>query len=104
MEEEEKKTKDVELTGTEGLKAITPMDEKEFGKYLRDFHKLCDGFYIYNYECVGKFKSVRRAFKRGHLFHDGTILPDRPYNNRKPTKGRKINNSKRGIYERLRRG
>lgn len=56
-----------------------------------------------NYSAVSKFKSVRRAIKRGHVdLMFGIIYPDRPYNNRKPTPGRSYNQLKRRIYGQIR--
>ena len=55
-----------------------------------------------NYNAVAKFKSVRRAIRRGHVdLFTGVIYPSKPFNNRKPTRGRKINNLKKQIYEQL---
>lgn len=55
-----------------------------------------------NYNAVSKFKSVRRAIRRGHVdLFTGAVYPSRPFNNRKPTRGRKMNNLKKQIYEQL---
>lgn len=52
-----------------------------------------------NYSAVSKFKSVRRAIRRGHIdIVFGIIYPNRPFNNRKPTGGRAHNQLKRKIY------
>lgn len=57
-----------------------------------------------SYNAVSKFKSIRRAIRRGHVdLISGIIYPDRPYNNRKPTLGRKHNSLKKEIYEQFRR-
>ena len=39
---------------------------------------------------VDKVKSVWRAMRRGRMSTSGKLYPDRPFNNRKRTKGRKI--------------
>lgn len=53
-----------------------------------------------NYNAVAKFKSVRRSIRRGHVdLFTGIIYPSRPFNNRKNTKGRKMNGLKKMIYE-----
>lgn len=53
---------------------------------------------------VGKYKSVRRAIKRGCVdLYTGTVYPNRPFNNRKNTPGRKINKLKQKIYAGLER-
>lgn len=46
-----------------------------------------------------KYKSFRRALRRGHILMDGTIIPTRPFNNRKVTAGRMENESKKIIYK-----
>nr|DAI45481.1 MAG TPA: hypothetical protein [Bacteriophage sp.] len=53
------------------------------------------------FDAVRKFKSVKRAIRRGHVSPIGEVLPRRPYNNRKSTEGRYLNEVKRGIYARL---
>lgn len=52
-----------------------------------------------NYSAVSKFKSVRRAIRRGHVdLVFGIIYPNKPFNNRKSTKGRSNNELKKKIY------
>lgn len=70
------------------------MTEDEFKEYIKAGS-------LRLFEAVRKFKSVRRAIRRGHVSPIGEILPRRPFNNRKPTKGRYINESKKIIYGRL---
>lgn len=53
-----------------------------------------DYLHLATYEAVNKFKSVRRAIRRGHISPYGVIYPKRPFN----TKENKI---KRQIYEQL---
>lgn len=58
---------------------------------------------LITFDAVSKFKSVNRAFRRGHISIYGAIYPNRPFNNRTLKKGsREINNTKRKIYEQLR--
>lgn len=58
--------------------------------------------HIFNFEGVSKFKSVRRAMKRGQMDTiTGIVYPKRPFNNRKPTKGRRFNESRKKVYDRL---
>lgn len=55
-----------------------------------------------NYSAVSKFKSVRRAIRRGRVdLFTGIIYPTRPFNNRKHTSGRKINTLKQQIHGEL---
>ena len=56
--------------------------------------------YIRRFDAVGKYKSVRRAIKRGHVSMDGIIYPKRPFNN---SKNSSINNRKKQIYAGLKR-
>lgn len=67
---------------------------------MRDSEKYLDDLSsrYYNPALVGKFRSVRRAYKRGHV-RLGIEIPHRPYNNRKSTKGRKQTIEKRKMYE-----
>ena len=53
--------------------------------------------YLINFSGVNKFKSIRRAIKRGHVSMYGTIYPKRPFNNRKTKDSR----DKRMIYEQI---
>lgn len=55
-----------------------------------------------NYSAVSKFKSVRRAIRRGHVdLMFGIVYPNRPYSNKKVTPGRSHNQLKRKIYEQI---
>jgi valyl-tRNA synthetase len=52
-----------------------------------------------NYYAVSKFKSVRRAIRKGYVdLFTGQVYPKRPFSNRKPTRGRKMNELKKQIY------
>lgn len=56
-----------------------------------------------SYQAVSKFKSVRRAIRRGHVdLMFGIVYPNRPFNNRKPTMGRSHNQLKKRIYGQIR--
>lgn len=90
------------------------MNEEEFKDYMEknrvdiigDFYEK-DILHLRTYEVVSKFKSVRRAIKRGQVSLDGVIFPKRPFNNRANTCKRKgyysrtINERKKVIYEQL---
>lgn len=56
-----------------------------------------DQLHLVTYEAVSKFKSVRRAIRRGHVSPDGFIYPKRPFGNTNT----KENRIKRQIYEQL---
>ena len=56
-----------------------PMEEQEFKEYLDNSVNLrfFDG--------IQRFKSIQRAFRRGHITNFGYIIPSRPFHNRKNT-------------------
>lgn len=56
-----------------------------------------------SFEGVKKFKSIRRAIRRGNANIYGEIFPKRPFNNRKPTRGRSMNEAKKRIYGEIKR-
>ena len=57
------------------------------------------------FEAVRRFKSVGRAYRRGHITNFGYIIPNRPFHNRKNTCKRGKNSrqfnedKKRAFYE-----
>lgn len=83
------------------------MSEEEFKDYMKknrvdivgDFYKR-NILHLRTFEAVSKFKSVRRAIKRGHVSLDGFIYPKRPFNNAKHGKN-SLNDRKKKIYEQL---
>lgn len=96
----------------EAKKLDTPMTEEEIRDELaRKKQEYIDGvikdfdngiLHIFNYNGVSKFKSVRRAIRRGKVdLFTGVVYPRRPFNNRKPTKGRRFNESRKEIYGRI---
>ena len=54
-----------------------------------------DKLSLLRYEAVSKFKSVRRAIRRGHVSIYGQVYPNRPFKNTKN------NRYKRMIYGQL---
>ena len=83
------------------------MGEGEFKDYMeKNRVDIVGDFYergilhLRTYEAVSRFKSVRRAIKRGHISLDGVIYPKRPFNNAKHKKG-SLNDEKKRIYEQL---
>ena len=54
------------------VKEVTPISEKEFESHIRNTLNL------QYFECTKRFKSVGRAFRRGHIINFGFILPNRP--------------------------
>lgn len=53
------------------------------------------------FEATSKFKSIRRAQRRGHVTPFGIIAPKRPFNNRCRTLGRSLQKNKENIYEQI---
>lgn len=83
------------------------MGEGEFKDYMeKNRVDIVGDFYergilhLRTYEAVSRFKSVRRAIRRGHISLDGVIYPKRPFNNAKHKKG-SLNDEKKRIYEQL---
>lgn len=70
------------------------MSEEEFEDYLGVGQ-------LKFFEGSRRFRSVRRAIKRGHVSPLGEIYPDRPFSNKKRTKGRSFNERKKDIYGQL---
>lgn len=83
------------------------MNEEEFKDYIKknrvdivgDFYER-GILHLRTYEAVSRFKSVRRAIRRGHVSLDGFIYPKRPFNNAKHSKN-SLNDRKKMIYEQL---
>lgn len=81
------------------------MSEEEFKDYVEknrvdivgDFYGK-DILHLRTFEAVKRFKSVRRAIRRGHVSLDGFSYPKRPLNNAKHGKN-SLNNRKKNIYE-----
>lgn len=96
MEEEEQKLVERPLMG-----------EEEFKEYLKDnrVDSIKDFYennilHLITYEAVKRFKSVRKAIRKGHVSINGIIYPKRPFNNAKHKKS-SLNDEKKKIYEQL---
>ena len=83
------------------------MSEEEFKDYMeKNRVDIVGDFYergilhLRTYEAVSRFKSARRAIRRGHISLDGFIYPNRPFNNTKQGKN-SLNERKKMIYEQL---
>lgn len=82
------------------------MSPEEFKDYLTQDNIILA---LQDYIPVGKFKSVRRAIKRGNCTKEGYIVPRRPFNERGNTSeragkhSRVANELKRAIYGNIRR-
>lgn len=80
------------------------MSQEEFEKYISIGIMIP---HLITYEGVHRFKSIRRAIRRGHVTTEGIIIPKRPFNNRANTSKRKgvhsrsTNELKKKIYGQL---
>lgn len=85
-----------------------PISEEEFRKQIHEaaianHQKVFDDFehgilHLRDYSGVKKFKSIRRAIRRGHVSIYGDVYPKRPFNNKKRGPG-SITYTKRRLYE-----
>lgn len=76
------------------------MSEEEFKEYI---HNRIMPLHLATYEAVRKYKSVRRAIRRGSVTSEGIIMPSRPFNNRKNSckrgnHSRQMNEEKKRVY------
>ena len=83
------------------------MSEEEFRKYMEDTKvDIVGDFYDKNilhlrtFEAVKRYKSIRRAIRRGHVSLDGYIYPKRPFNNARHSRN-SLNDRKKVIYGQL---
>lgn len=80
------------------------MSQEEFEDYIS---KGITVPYLITYDGVHRFKSVRRAMRRGHVTAEGIVMPRRPFNNKANTSKRKgvhsrsTNELKNKIYGQL---
>ncbi len=78
---------------------IAEVAEANRKKVYEDFNK--GTLYLRSYIGVSKYKSIRRAIRRGHVSIWGDLYPRRPYNNRKSNPQRK---KLREIYGQVTKG
>ena len=76
------------------------MSEEEFKEYI---HNRIIPLHLATYEAVRKYKSVRRAIRRGDVTSEGIIMPSRPFNNRgnsckRGKHSRQMNEEKKRVY------
>ena len=70
---------------------------RERAKVFRDTGML----FLMTYQAVGRFRSIRRAIRRGHVSLSGVIYPRRPFNNKKRGPGT-ITYERRKVHEQFR--
>lgn len=88
-----------------------PVSQEEFESKIHEVAeanklKLFEDFFkgilhLRDFTGVSKFKSIRRAIKRGHASIFGDIYPKRPFNNRKRNKENDVTYLRRRWYERI---
>lgn len=100
---ESKEPQENTITSVEGKEVVERplMGEDEFTEYLyKNRPRL-------SFEGVKRFKSIRRAIRRGLMSQSGIIFPKRPFNNRgntskrKNAQSREMNERKKMIYGKL---
>lgn len=90
----------------------SPIEDAQFEEQIHDiaennYQQMYKNFlengtlYLRDYSGVSKFKSIRRAIKRGHCSIFGDVYPKRPFNNRKRNKKGDITNKRRKIYKHM---
>lgn len=84
----------------EANKTFSEMAYQKMHERMKDFRE--NGtLSLTTYIAVGRFKSIRRAIRRGHVSLSGVIYPKRPFNNRKRGPG-SITYERRKLYEQFR--
>lgn len=108
---EDKKTEVLEELPMEEQKELTkPISEEDFKKQIHEAalanqKQIIEDFnngilHLRDYSGVRRFKSIRRAIRRGHVSIFGDVYPKRPFNNKKRGPG-SITYKKRRLYEQL---
>lgn len=106
---EDKKTEVLEGLPIEEQKELSePISEEEFRKQIHEAalanqKQVIEDFnngilHLRDYSGVRRFKSIRRAIRRGHVSIFGDVYPKRPFNNKKRGPG-SITYKKRRLYE-----
>lgn len=91
-------------------KSVKPVSEEKFKEKIKEVvdHNrttLIENFekgilHLINFNGVKKFKSIRRAIRRGHVSIFGEVYPKRPFKNISRPKG-SVTYKKKRIYEQL---
>lgn len=92
----------------EEKKLTAPISEEEFKEQIHqaavaNYQQVIEDFrhgilHLRDYSGVKKFKSIRRAIRRGHISIFGEVYPKRPFKNITSKKGNVIYRKKR-LYE-----
>ena len=92
----------------EEKKLTAPISQKDFEKQIHEaavanYQKVIDDFehgilHLRDYSGVKKFKSIRKAIRRGHISIFGEVYPKRPFKNITSKKGN-VTYRKKRLYE-----
>ena len=92
----------------EEKKLIAPISEEEFKEQIHqaavaNYQQVIEDFkhgilHLRDYSRVKKFKSIRRAIRRGHVSIFGEVYPKRPFKNITSKKGN-VTYRKKRLYE-----
>ena len=92
----------------EDKKLIAPISEEEFKEQIHqaafaNYEQVIEDFkhgilHLRDYSGVKKFKSIRRAIRRGHVSIFGEVYPKRPFKNITSKKGN-VTYRKKRLYE-----
>lgn len=92
----------------EEKKLTAPISEEEFKEQIHqaavaNYQQVIEDFrhgilYLRDYSGVKKFKSIRRAIRRGHVSIFGEVYPKRPFKNITSKKGN-VTYRKKRLYE-----
>jgi hypothetical protein len=100
---EEKKLEQAPISQEEFEKKIHEVAEANRRKVEEDFYGKEPGkeiLHLRDYSGVRKFKSIRRAIRKGYVSLFGEVYPKRPFKNIKSKKGN-ITYMKKRYYEQL---
>lgn len=100
---EEKKLEQAPISQEEFEKKIHEVAEANRRKIEEDFYGKEPGkeiLHLRDYSGVRKFKSIRRAIRKGYVSLFGEVYPKRPFKNIKSKKG-SITHMKKRYYEQL---
>lgn len=79
-------------------KHVSTLAKKNKDTLYKDFNKGI--LHLNNYSGVKKYRSIRRAIRRGHVSIFGDVYPNRPFKNIESKKGN-ITYKKKRYYEQL---
>lgn len=103
MEDKEKKMEEVQGEINTGTLSEEEAQKKRLEAAIAHHQQVVDDFkegilHLRDYSGVRKFKSIRRAIRRGHVSIYGDIYPHRPFKNIPAKKG-SITYKKKKLYE-----